>query len=179
MLRIFKNYFALSRISHIFLDLLVAGLITYFAVDLKYVMAMDKVVPNILDWTRLLIPALSVQAGLHSTSLAFFANSNSTFLTRLREENIFIKNQRTKYKKIDQIFSYFSWAILIQLVILGDALVNTFYLPSHNIYLINYNGLICNYYALIFGGLYAIVLSIRNIGLLYATLTAAVRQPKE
>lgn len=166
-------YFRLARPLHIIFDLAIAVAAAYFIVDYNYVVTAGKAVPNLLDWARILIPALTFQAGLHTTSLSFFANSSSPLLKRLREEFIGAKQGKpTKYAKIHQIYAYFSWAILVQLTVLLANVAGTFYLTSNDVKLIPIVNIMAFYYLIVFGSLYAVLLSLRNVGILFMTLTA-------
>ena len=166
-------YFRLARLFHIISDLVIALTATYLIVNYNYVIASEKAVSNLLDWARILIPALTFQAGLHTTSLTFFANSNSPLLQRLRDEFIGAKQgMPPKYAKIHQIYAYFSWAIFIQLTVLLMNVAGTFYLTSNDIKLIPIDNIMIFYYLVVFGSLYAVLLSLRNVGILFMTLTA-------
>jgi len=178
---IVSYYFRLARPLHIAIDLIVAIVATYFIVDYSYIVNNNKAVQNLLDWAKILIPALTFQAGLHTTSLSFFANSNSPLLTRLREEFIGAKQGKPlKYAKIHQIYAYFSWAIIVQLTVLLANVAGTFYLTSNDTNLMSLVYIMNFYYFLVFGSLYAVILSLRNVGILFMTLTAnsKVQNPK-
>lgn len=124
----------------------------------------------IQDTTKLIIPILTFQSALHATSIIFFANSNAELLQKFKTEFISKNGHQTKYKKIDQLYSYFSWAILIQLSFLLYAIVLITYLGSHNPNQITKDILVFDLYVLIFGVVYSVILCMRNVGLFFSAL---------
>lgn len=178
MTRVIKHYFALCMKWNIAFDIGLAIVFTYSVVDNTYIVEPKKMVANIMDWIKILIPALTFQAGIHTTSLSFFANSNSPILERLRQEFVEINGVPTKYKAIEQIFAYFSWAILVQLIMLLTCVMSAFYISSQDLNTYQYTKTICWYYFIIWGTIYAIILTLRNLNLLLSSLIVGVRKAK-
>lgn len=161
MYKIFKDYFDLCRPSHAIPDILISIVLA------SLFFTFGKISE---DAAKVIITTLSIQSGLHTTSLTFFANSSSPLLEDLRKDFIIdSKGMETNYKQIEQIFAYFSWAILVQLFVLLVALTVLFF-PATCI-LSPYISVL-----IVFGSFYALILSIRNIGILHSILKTSSRK---
>lgn len=124
----------------------------------------------IQDTTKLIIPILTFQSALHATSIIFFANSNAKVFQDFKNDYINKNGVKTKYRKIDQLYVYFSWAILIQLFFLMYAIILIAYLSSHNQNYFITDILVFDLYLLVFGVVYSVILCMRNVGLFFSAL---------
>jgi len=169
--KIIVYYFPLVRIQHFLIDLSVVLSILFVFSYYININSPYTATKNIIDIAKIIIPILTFQSTLHTTSIIFFANSNATVLEKLRNEYINQNGQQIKYKKIDQLYSYFSWSILVQLFFLLYTLLITVYLTNNSpeFFMIQY--LKYHLFVLMFGVTYSIVLCLRNIGLFFSVLT--------
>lgn len=162
------------RLKHFLCDVAVVIFILYFSIDLTYLYNMQNLTTNIENTAKLIIPILTFQSALHATSMIFFANSNAELLQNFKDEYILKNGVQTKYKKIDQLYAYFSWAILIQLSFLLYSIFLIIYLNTHELVYFMPYFLILNLYTLVFGVTYSVILCIRNIGLFFSVLVKKV-----
>ena len=78
--------------------------------------------------------------------------------------------RKTKYRQIDQIYAYFTWAVLIQFIFLLYALFLLFIQEWTPMLAVISIWLICLSIILAFGMFYSSILCIRNIGILFTFL---------
>ncbi len=170
MSNIFKYYFRLAE--HKLRDFLYAVVLTLLLFYLSDIYE-NSSFKLLLSSSKTMLPILTFLATLHSSSLIFFANSSSDIISKLKDEYIWMNHTRTNIKKIVEIYSYYSWAIVIQFSSLLYAIFLTFFLEPRI-----YNAsmplppilLIVLSFLLIFLCLYSIILCLRNIGIFFLIL---------
>lgn len=154
LITIFRKYRILCRTSHLIIDLLTAfafaALIFFFG----------NIPLDISSITKIFLPILTFLAGLQSTSLIFFANSNSDLITKLKEEHIVKNHIRSNIPKIHQLYAYFAWAVSIQFGTILLSLVANFLSINTTAFV----------YFILFAGFYSIILCIRNVGIFFLVL---------
>lgn len=174
MCRIFNDYLELARKSDIVTDIICAIIlssVSTFVISLLNISSND-LVSKILDFTKVIIPTFAIQAGFHGTSLSIFSSSNTGMAKYLKENRIENSNRRL----IEQIYAYFAWSFIIQLLLLFYTIFIYYfvsYLP------LGYMGINLPWYlgaSLLFGALYALLLTIRNIKVLYLFLITSARR---
>lgn len=178
--RILDDYLYLARREHIKGDIVISLIIGAFMSGAAIYMLPQRhsVVGSIVTLVTTAITAFSILAGFNTATLTMFATSNSPVIQDL-------KNQYLEGKprlKIEQLIAYFTWAIAAQLALL---LVSVFVLlllsgvtKEHCMVTTNL-GLFALYVTLFFqtfGTSYAIVLSIRNVSIIYTFLVADGRR---
>ena len=170
MNNIMKYYFTFAE--HKLRDILSASILTGLLFYLGF--SDDNLsLKNLSSISKTLLPILTFLATLHSSSLIFFANSSSDIITKLKNEYIWLNHTKTKVKKIVEIYSYFSWAIVVQFSSLLYAILLTLYLdPLIDNPNIQLAPLVLNssYILLVFLCLYSIILCLRNIGIFFLIL---------
>ncbi|MEG6512436.1 hypothetical protein V6C32_10980 [Desulforamulus ruminis] len=181
MLRILLDYFELSRSKHLFLDFCISLILGLATVGLLfYLNATTYFIINAINSTvGVAITAFSILAGFNATSLSIFATSNSPVAKKLKNE--LIKN--TNRAKMEQILSYFSWSVVVQLVLLLLSVIASFLFandsPFKKFVLTHVYGDTAIWIILLFGMtgvFYSVNLTIRNISLLYYFLVADSRE---
>ncbi len=154
LITIFRKYCRLCRTNHLIIDSLTAfafaALIFFFG----------TIPLDISSITKIFLPILTFLAGLQSTSLVFFANSNSDLITKLKKAHIVKNHIRSNIPKIHQLYAYFAWAVIIQF---GTILVSLL----ANFLSVNTSAFV---YFILFTGFYSIILCIRNIGIFFLVL---------
>jgi len=170
MYKILKYYIRLHRCKHLVFDLLAVIILLILFIDKKDLYEITDLSKYVQDTAKLILPVLTFQSALHATSIIFFANSSSEILQKFKDEDIFINGVQTTYKKIDQLYAYFGWAILIQLLFLLYSVMLIVSLSSNNCLWQIKLSLISALYLLLFGILYSIILCIRNIGFFFEIL---------
>lgn len=170
MNNIIRYYFTLAEYK--LRDFLYAAILTFLLFYLGD-LCDNLSLKLLLSSSKTMLPILTFLATLHSSSLIFFANSNSDIITKLKDEYIWIKHTKTKIKKIIEIYSYFSWAIVVQFFSLLYTILLTLYIEPHvdnsNMHSIPIV-LNCLFIILIFLCLYSVILCLRNIGIFFLVL---------
>lgn len=178
MLRILKDYLELARPEHLRIDFMIPFIIgsitivglSFMNVNLNELISKAGLVIGVV------ITAFSILAGFNATSLSIFASSNSSVVKELKEQLI----DGTSRSKIEQLFAYFTWSVIVQLTLLFYSIVafSVFsYIPLYKylkypilnilLWLIVWVGFV--------GILYSILLTIRNVTILYYYLIADSR----
>lgn len=174
MCRIFNDYIELARKNDIIIDtvcaILLSSVITFLVSWLN--ISSHDLISKILDFTKIVIPTFAIQAGFHGTSLSIFSSSNTGMAKYLKENRI----ENTNRRLIEQVYAYFAWSFIVQLFLLFSTII-TYYLVS---YLPEgYLGATLSCYisaGLLFGVIYALMLTMRNIQVLYFFLIASARR---
>ena len=178
MTDIISSYFSLCRKRHFFSDILITFLLILI---INYISNLfcNSSIDTLNSILKIFIPILTFIASLHSSSLIFFANSSSDLVKKLKDEFIIKNHKKTTIPKINQIYSYFSWTILIQFISLiifllivcidfsmdnPETTINKFITVSHVLIFV------------ISLGIYSMILSIRNTCIFFNILTW---QPKK
>lgn len=178
MTTIISSYFSLCRKRHFFSDILITFLLILIINSISNLFC-NVSIGTLDSVLKMFIPVLTFIATLHSSSLIFFANSSSDLINSLKEKCIIKNNKNTNIPKINQIYSYFSWTILVQfisliifiLIICVDTSTN-----NPETILNQYISVSYVFMFIIFLGIYAIILSIRNTCIFFNILTW---QPKK
>jgi hypothetical protein len=174
---IFLGYLELAPIKEILYDLIFSIVFSIIIVIIifYYEPTIKEIIDFILQNLGIVITVLSILAGFNITSVAVIATSQSILTKSLKEK--FINNSLHTY--LEQIISYFSWAILVQLAILLLSIAAFFILkfafPLENKIIFNLLSIKMTSLNLIklitFAGLfmifYSITLTVRNVSILY------------
>jgi hypothetical protein len=174
MCRIFNDYIELARKNHIIIDVacaIVLSGVSTFLISLLNISS-NELISKILDFTKIVIPTFAIQAGFHGTSLSIFSSSNTGMAKYLKENRI----ENTNRRLIEQVYAYFAWSFTVQLLLLFGTII-TYYLVSYLPQ--GYLGTNPPWYigaGLLFGVLYALLLTIRNIQVLYFFLISSARR---
>jgi hypothetical protein len=173
MCRIFRDYLELARKYTVLIDVACAVILSFgitFFISLSNI-ASNELVNKIIDFTKIVIPTFAIQAGFHGTSLSIFSSSNTGMAKYLKETRI----ENTNRRLIEQIYACFSWSVVVQLCLLFYAIIIYYfvsYLP------VGCMGATLPWYlggSLLVGGLYALLLTLRNVGILYLFLVSSAR----
>lgn len=121
MKRIINDYFTLVRAEHLKYDLGISVLLVGVIITLSvyYNIGIEILFKELTQTISTIIAAFSILSGFNIASLSIFSTSKSSIAEKLRTEKI----KDTDRAKIEQILSYFSWSILIQLTSLLIAIV--------------------------------------------------------
>lgn len=180
MLRIFYDYLDLSRREHLYFDFGVPVAISLLTVIILF---MTGATPSFLvsvinSSIGVMITAFSILAGFNTASLSIIATSSSKVAQQLKE-NYIIGSDR---KQMEQILAYFAWSVVFQLTLLfiSMALMFVFAVDSSCLAFFQFTRKGVNLlwglmFVDIIGVLYSIVLTIRNITILYKFLIAESR----
>lgn len=173
MINIISSYFSLCRKRHFFSDIFITFLLVLI---INYISNLfcNTSIYTLDSILKMFIPILTFIASLHSSSLIFFANSSSDLIKKLKDECIIKNHKKTTIPKINQIYSYFSWTILIQFVslIIFLLIVCIDFSVDNSVNILN--KFITVSHVLIFVislGIYSIILSIRNTCIFFSILT--------
>jgi len=167
------TYFRLCRKCHFFLDIFITFILILTIDNISNVFCnvsiekLDKILV-------IFVPILTFIATLHSSSLIFFANSSSELINKLKEEYIIKNHKKTNIPKINQIYSYFAWTIVIQFVSLIFFLLIICVDTSMDNHETTMNNIISASYVLLIVislGIYSIILSLRNTCIFFSILT--------
>lgn len=173
MTTIVSSYFSLCRKRHFFFDIFITSLLI---LGINYISNLfcNTSIDALDNILKIFIPVLTFIASLHSSSLIFFANSNSDLIKTLKEEYIIKNHIKTTIPKINQIYSYFSWTILIQFISLIIFLLIICIDTSENSPATTINTVISVSHVLVLVvslGIYSIILSLRNTCIFFSILT--------
>jgi len=179
LLRIFEDYIRLGRKEHLRFDFFLPIILGFIiSISLKIVNTdISNLLQKFSSHLGVIITAFSILAGFNTTSLTIFATSSSPVITKLKSEKI----ENTNIRKIEQLFAYFSWSIVVQLTLLLISIISTFvfsYLyPLEYIAKLRYGNFLLwiTFFLAISAVLYSITLTIRNITILYFFLIADTR----
>lgn len=174
---IFIDYLELARPKHVRHDMLIPVIITALSTG-TIILAKGNpyyFVIQTMPTAGIVVTALSILAGFNMTSLSILATTDSKIVQQLRQELM----EGNLKPKIQQIFSYFSWAILVQLTLLIISIAIVVIISTLNFsptlnpvpaaltrvgWIVFVSGLL--------GITYSIILTIRNISILYYFLKA-------
>lgn len=179
MKRIIRDYFYLARNDHLWYDIRLSVVVGIVIIAIAFFsgIGIRKVLEELYKSISVIITAFSILAGFNITSLSIFATSDSPVAKMLRSELI----EGTDRKKIEQILAYFAWSIIMQLILLLFSIISSFILsyvlqikPQ---FLIHAKELIAGamwftVLIAVIAILYSIVLTLRNISILYRYLVA-------
>lgn len=173
MIDIISSYMKLCRKRHFFSDIFIT-ICLVVCIDFISNLFYAPTITNLDSTLKILIPVLTFIASLHSSSLIFFANSSSDLTNKLKEEYIVKGHQKTKIPKINQIYSYFSWTILVQFISLIFFLLIIFIDTSETVpvTVINQCVQVSDILKVVISlGIYSIILSLRNTCIFFSILT--------
>ena len=177
MTTIIYSYFSLHRKVHFYLDICITVLLL-FIINFISNLFLNASIDTLDSVLKMFIPILTFIATLHSSSLIFFANSSSDLIIRLKNEYIIKDGKKTTIPKINQIYSYFAWTILVQFIsLIIFLLIICVDTSSDNpeTLLNKYISVSYVFIFIMFLGIYSIILSLRNTCIFFSILTF---QPK-
>lgn len=179
MKQIIRDYVELARPEDIKKDIWFSILVLSGIVLVSFIakISIQEVLKHFYNSISNIITAFSILAGFNITSLSILSTSDSKIARNLREEVI----KGTDRKKIEQILAYFSWSTIIQLILLVISILGQFmyaYITHFKILFENKLGLGILWISVLIvfvAVLYSIMLTLRNITILYYYLVAESR----
>ncbi|MHA7743869.1 hypothetical protein [Priestia aryabhattai] len=124
IIKIIKNYFKLSSKKEISHDVFIPFIISIVTVSLTFYMKLD-VLKILQELNNVIMTVMSILAGFNTASIAIISSSNPSKLI----QNLGNQSQRGEGEQLlDSLTGYFSYAIILQLLILIVGLVAAVFL---------------------------------------------------
>lgn len=174
MFNIARDYWKLSRVGNLLQDGASLGFVIVIVIFMEKMVTFSGFMYTTAFSETLLkiaIPIFAIQASIQTSGIIFFANANTPLLGRLKKEEMGLSEKWGNYRKIDQLYVYFAWAIFVELGFLLYSCI--FAVVVGMIQSINMEGNLFIHIGNIFlfvGVMYSVLLCIRNINLLYGLL---------
>lgn len=173
MMRILGDYLELARRKHLCMDV---GFPCVIAIIVAVILSctnasVSQELKAMASFINVAITAFSIMAGFNATSLSIFATSDSPMARTLKQKRI----KDTNRTQMEQILAYFSWSVIVQLVLLFLGMIMSILLSYG---LVQFEGRLSSFAVsslTTFGVLYAIALTLRNVAILYQFLVADSR----
>lgn len=172
ILKIIKNYFKLSSKEEIRFDLIVPFLVSCILVFFLHVSELNmlKVLKDIND---VIISVMSILAGFNTASVAIIASSNPLgFVDGMGKKINVSTNEAEGRELLDSLTTYFSYAIILQLLILIVSIVASISLKFMDIkiikdYIYLYFSLACIFIIWFTLVLNSLMITLRNASILH------------
>jgi len=180
LLRILRDYLDLARQDHLRIDFglpFAIGSIALAALIFSKANS-SSLILEASSLTGVIVTAFTLLAGFNATSLSIFATSNSPLAQSLKEQLI----EGTDRPKIEQLLAYFSWSVVFQLILLFLSITVFFlssFLSEESAIFQNEIFIIVSWFIIwagLIGILYSIMLTMRNVSILYYYLIADARK---
>ena len=183
--RVFTEYFNLTRPNTILFNFTFCLFLAASSLGVAATVGTTSsdLIKKLNDLAVIIISSFSILAGFNATCLSILATSNSSIIIGLKKEI----DPSTQRRKAEQLYAYFSGAVVIQLSFLLLSLLVYLALicavprveTTHSILLLNMVNaqhaawLLAGYY--LFAILFSINMTIINISILYSFLVADAR----